>query len=196
MLVWYVLCYGPMFIHLCIWLGTGGLPDATSCRGTRDVVIHPANCYRCTAVAWFVRPRGLLLFLFLNTRASMSHHDGPARAKMTEQMSAWQVFSCMQAANVDGRHDCLTWCRMISAVIVGSWDTCVNIYQTMLAFDSMLSALRDNGQYDPTFLASNVTWLPSREFCEIEKLVVCYLTIVWCICKRKTMPKCKEKAFC
>jgi len=69
MLVWYVLCYGPMFIHLCIWLGTGGLPDATSCRGTRDVVIHPANCYRCTAMAWSVRPRGLLLFgLWSNNR--------------------------------------------------------------------------------------------------------------------------------
>jgi len=62
MLVRYILCDGSVLVRLSVLLRAEGPRDANSCRGTRrDVVVHAAYCYRLAAVAWSVRPCGLLL---------------------------------------------------------------------------------------------------------------------------------------
>jgi len=61
MLARYILCDGPALVRASVRLGAEGPRDAKSCRGTRDVVVHAAYCYRRAAVAWSVHPRGLLL---------------------------------------------------------------------------------------------------------------------------------------
>jgi len=61
MLARYILCDGSVLVRLSVLLRAEGPRDANSCRGTRrDVVVHAAYCYRLAAVAWSVRPCGLL----------------------------------------------------------------------------------------------------------------------------------------
>ena len=61
MLARYILCDGSVLVRLSGLLRAEGPRDANSCRGTRrDVVVHAAYCYRLAAVAWSVRPCGLL----------------------------------------------------------------------------------------------------------------------------------------